>query len=155
MTKISKILVALDFSEHASQALRFAADLALKYGASLTLLHVDDLVIGLAPFPLLPPKIIERSAAESRALLEREKTHATSLGVPRVDTALIDSRPYYEIVRFADQGNYDLIVMGTHGRSGFNRVMLGSVAERVVRRAGRSVLAIPLRSTADAEDDSG
>jgi nucleotide-binding universal stress UspA family protein len=151
VTSISKILVPVDFSEHAAQALRFAADLALKYRASLTILHVNELVISLAPYAPVPSSLIDEAAAEARTLLAREKAHATSLGVSLVETALIDGRAYYEIVGFAEQGSYDLIVMGTHGRSGFNRVMLGSVAEHVVRRAGRPVLAVPLRSAAKAE----
>jgi nucleotide-binding universal stress UspA family protein len=145
MFNLKKILVPVDFSEHSAQALRVAADLSLKYGASITLLHVNDLVISLAPYPALPPRIIETAAAEARTLLERTQAQAASLGVGKVDANLIDGQPFHEIVRFAEQGDYDLIVMGTHGRSGFNRFLLGSVAERVVRRAGRPVLTVPLR----------
>ncbi|HEY6562505.1 MAG TPA: universal stress protein [Polyangiaceae bacterium] len=150
MTNLKKILVPTDFSEHSSRALRFAADLARKYDAALTLLHVNDLVVTLAPYPPLPPKILDTAMTEARALLERAKGEASSLGVPQVETNLIDGRPFHEIVRFAEQGDYDLIVMGTHGRSGFNRVLLGSVAERVVRGAGRPVLTVPLRGSPES-----
>ena len=154
MTNLKKILVPVDFSEHASQAIHFAADLAQKYDAALTLLHVNDLIVTLAPYPPLPPKILETATAEVRTLLERAKAQATSLGVRQVDTNMIEGRPFSEIVRFAEQGDYDLIVMGTHGRSGFNRVLLGSVAERVVRRAGRPVLTVPLRGSVASADQA-
>ena len=146
MLNVHKILVPVDFSEHASPVLRVAADLALKYEASLTLVHVNDLVVTLAPYPPLPPKIIEQVAADARARIDQFQEEAVALGVRSVDTAIVYGHPSDQIVRLADEGHYDWIVLGTHGRSGLNRMMLGSVAERVVRTARRPVLTVPLRS---------
>ena len=148
MNVVKKILVPVDFSEHSAKALEFAVDLALKYGTSLTILHVNDLAINLAPYGPLPPSLIDNAAQEAQALLDQTKNQVMALGVRQVDSSLLDGMAFHEIVLFAEQGNYDLIVMGTHGRSGFNRFMLGSVAERVVRRARRPVLTVALRGDA-------
>jgi nucleotide-binding universal stress UspA family protein len=148
MLNVHKILVPVDFSEHTSPVLRVAADLALKYEASLTLVHVNDLVVTLAPYPPLPPKILDQVATDARVRIDKFRDEALALGARSVDTAIVYGHPTDEIVRFAEEGQFDWIVLGTHGRSGLNRVMVGSVAERVVRTARRPVLTVPLRSSA-------
>lgn len=146
MLNIRKILVPVDFSDHTAPVLRVAADLAVRYQASLTLLHVNDLVVTMAPYPPLPAKIVEQVATDAQVRIDKLKAEAEALGAASVDTALVYGHPYQQIVRYAEEEQYDFIVLGTHGRSGLSRMMLGSVAERVVRAAAQPVLTVPLRN---------
>lgn len=131
---IRNVLVATDFSPFSDQAVRAALALARHYGAALHLLHV----VHHAP---------ERAAALDRlgALAE-----AQTDGV-RFTASVAVGRPAAEIVRYASREQMDLIVVGTHGRTGLRHAVMGSVAEAVVRTARCQVLTIPLHATtADA-----
>jgi nucleotide-binding universal stress UspA family protein len=140
-----KILVASDFSAHAEHALEVALDLAQRWGASVTLVHVHE------P-PVWAPgleEVLEARAGEARDnisdLLARTAAAARAAGVTDVDTRLVDGVPFVEITRLAREGGYDLIALGTHGRTGIEHVLVGSVAERVVRTAPCAVLTVGLR----------
>lgn len=117
------VLVATDFSGLAEDAVGVAADYARRLGGRLHVLHVG--------WPDASP--------ESRAKLERIARDAGG-GVTAVRIGLT---PAAEIVRYADDNDIDLIVVGTHGRTGFSRALVGSVAERVVRTAACPVLTVP------------
>jgi nucleotide-binding universal stress UspA family protein len=148
--KLDKILVPTDFSSSSEPALDFAVELARATGASLTLLHVYN------PTPYEIPEGMPISAivnvdgviAEFRKLLEAGKRKTEQAGAARVDTLLLQGSAYAEIVRTAEQRGYGLIVMGTHGRTGFSHMLLGSVAEKVVRKASCPVVTVPLREKA-------
>jgi nucleotide-binding universal stress UspA family protein len=86
--------------------------------------------------------MLEQAASQVDTLLESLKKDAARLGVLRVTAAKSIGPPVAEIVRFAREGNYDLIVLGTHGRTGLKHALIGSVAERVVRHAHCPVLTI-------------
>jgi nucleotide-binding universal stress UspA family protein len=144
----TKILAATDFSDDSNYALGFAEELAHKFGAELTILHVDQ---PLAPVmvselsPGLDFGAMSRIAEEQRmmALAELEKTSARlretglkSRGVLKVGA------PFLEIIHSAQADNFDLIVLGTHGHTGLAHVLMGSVAERVVRKAPCPVLTV-------------
>ncbi len=119
------ILVATDFSGLATDAVGVAADYARRLGGRLHVLHVA--------WPDVGP--------DTRATLERMAHDASGgAGIGAVRSGLI---PASEIVRYADEHAIDLIVVGTHGRTGVSRVLLGSVAERVVRTAACPVLTVP------------
>jgi nucleotide-binding universal stress UspA family protein len=146
MAPVTKILVPTDFSETADAALEYAKVLAGQMGASLHLLHVfSDPYAAAAHAPevyvVLPPEYRERALENARECLrtrltpdEEERFAGTS--------AIVVGLTAREIVEFADQNAMDLIVMGTHGRRGVAHLLLGSVAEHVVRTAACPVLTV-------------
>jgi nucleotide-binding universal stress UspA family protein len=145
MAAIRKILVATDFSAEARGAQETALDIARTLGASVTLLHVYQLPTYLffdgATF-LPPPSVVAQIVSEVAAGLSAARDAAASSGVP-VETASEQGIPHDDILRYAEEHGIDLIVMGTHGRRGWRRLVIGSVAERVVRGAHVPVLTVP------------
>jgi len=139
-----KILVATDFSEGSERALTTAIDMAEATGSSIEILYVDQLPLEELPLVFGYYDLeeggyyawVERGLAKSAA-------RAQEAGVS-CRTTQIEGRPAEQIVRHAREVGADLIVVGTHGRTGLAHVLLGSVAERVVRHAGCSVLTVPL-----------
>jgi nucleotide-binding universal stress UspA family protein len=142
--EIKRILLPTDFSAHSAAATRYACELATRFDAELHLLHALEVHpastptfgIGLA----LPQYVHESKAAAEKAL--------TSILDPqwaagrKVVHALIEKSPKVEIVRYARTHEIDLIVLATHGRSGLAHVLIGSVAESVVRTAPCPVLTV-------------
>jgi nucleotide-binding universal stress UspA family protein len=86
--------------------------------------------------------MLQELAEQTDALLERWKAEAIADGAPRVSTGKAVGEPAAEVVAAAEDGKYDAIVVGTHGRTGLAHVLLGSVAERVVRRAPMPVVTV-------------
>jgi nucleotide-binding universal stress UspA family protein len=151
----TRILVPTDFSETADAALAYAKGLATRLGASLHLLYVfSDLSATATMVPEvyvpLPPEVRERALDEAReSLLKRlgtaEEKHFR--GTRTIVTGLTAK----EIVQYAIDNGIDLIVMGTHGRRGVAHLLLGSVAEQVLRTAPCPVLTVrntPVRKAA-------
>jgi nucleotide-binding universal stress UspA family protein len=145
MIDLHRILVPTDFSKHSHNALGYAAAFAEKFGAELFLLHVvQDLAlfipeaVSVAP-PAVPP--IEQMTAAVREALDR-LVRENDLGRLTVHCEVREGTPFYEIIQFAREAEIDLIIMGTHGRSGLAHVLLGSVSERVVRKAPCPVLTV-------------
>jgi nucleotide-binding universal stress UspA family protein len=141
MRPFKKILVPTDFSKCAEEATRAAVELAKRFEGSLTLLHVYEI-----PAVLLPEgAILAASATMTDITRNINEALATAkkqiVGVP-VETQMIEGVPFVEVVGAAKQGNFDLIVIGTHGRTGIKHFLLGSVAERVVRKAPCPVLTV-------------
>jgi nucleotide-binding universal stress UspA family protein len=139
-----KILCPVDFSVASRETLEVAAALSFRFGAELTLFHAYPLPgYTLPEGTVLPrPQMLQELADQTDRHLAEWKDLARSLGVPAVETAKSVGEPAAEIVEFAQQGDYDLIVMSTHGRTGIAHALLGSVAERVVRRSLVPVLTI-------------
>lgn len=135
--EIHHILTPTDFSEHAQQAVTAAFELAQTFGTRLSLLHVIE-VPAYAIEAALPLEELERAARHELALLlpEAETTH---VGVTRLVELGV---PYRRILESATAEQADMIVMATHGRTGLGHLVLGSVAERVVRLAPCPVLTI-------------
>jgi nucleotide-binding universal stress UspA family protein len=149
MSPFKKILVATDFSQHASAAVRLATELAKAAGdCELRLLHVLDLVPYSLPdgMPIYDAVTLTRVRDDATRRLSEQKQEALKSGVRRVEATLLDGQPSYQIVRVAADWDAGVIVIGTHGRRGFSRLLLGSVAERVVRKAHCPVLVVPLRA---------
>lgn len=144
MTRFNKILVPLDYSTHSDEALRTAVDLASHYGASITLTNVYEPVDRLLPEAawVLTPEQQTRVLSAFTDRLERSEKQARDLGATRVDSRLLEGEPALRIVGCASEGSFDLIVMGTHGRKGVRHMLLGSVAERVLRAASCAVLVV-------------
>lgn len=143
MAQWTRICCPVDFSQTSRAALEEAADLARRYAARLTVLHVFEPAAGATGEMQAPmPELIEATAQELERKLAGWKLEAERLGAPAVEQAVISGVPGREIPAFASEGGYDLVVMGTHGRTGLRHLVVGSVAERVVREAHCPVLVI-------------
>lgn len=143
--RIDLVLCPVDFSRNSEHALRYALAFASSYDAELLLLHVVEIPVhafpGVPGIPEVPPHVTvnieERAAAELAALEERIRAeHANTR------SELVTGTPFLEIITVAREANVDLIVMGTHGRSGLAHMLIGSVAEKVVRKAPCPVLTV-------------
>jgi nucleotide-binding universal stress UspA family protein len=139
---MQKILVATDFSPHSDAALTLALDLAGHYHASVTLLHVcmdpSPAYYAGGAYVASPEQVADRVAEAAKQL--GELCARTPMGGVAVDITTRVGDAATEIVRHAAEHGHDFIVVGTHGRRGFGRLVLGSVAELVVRTAGVPVL---------------
>jgi nucleotide-binding universal stress UspA family protein len=147
MNTIRRILVPVDFSECSLAAFDYAAEIGRRFEAEVDVLHVWE-----AP-RFVPADVVV--AAHANSLMELARTtaerdlasfvaDATRRGKPVHDSRSESGYPFEVIVNAAKSGNYDLIVLGTHGRTGLARALIGSVAERVVRHAPCPVLTVRL-----------
>jgi nucleotide-binding universal stress UspA family protein len=147
MIPFQKILVPTDFSKHSAEAVRAAVDLSRRYEASITLAYVFEPVTYALPeghVMQAPPQIAEmHSVFEQR--LRQAAADAAAAGAVTIDSKLLTGPVAAEITDYAERGAYDLIVMGTHGRTGLRHLVLGSVAEKVVRTAPCAVLTVRVR----------
>jgi nucleotide-binding universal stress UspA family protein len=134
------ILVPTDFSAAASLALEYARTLARQFGATLHLVHVIEEPLLLGEYYPLETADMRAKLIESQTL--ELKRAAVRLADVKVETALAFGPIPREIVECATARDADLIVMGTHGRNAVARVLLGSVAERVVRTADCPVMTV-------------
>jgi universal stress protein A len=144
--KIHQILYPTDFSDQNLYALKYACDFARKHGATLHCLHVVDeayqYLAGMGPDSIAigppPEDLVNATWSQMTAFVG---THLSGMPFP-VKTAVVLGRPFIEIIRYARENEIDLIVIATHGRSGLKHVLMGSVAEKVVRKAPCPVLTI-------------
>lgn len=149
----ARILCAVDFSAFSRQAMRVAADLARERRAGLELVNVEERPLWEnEPFVHLPGDVRHDALVVARSELEAWRREAEEQVGAAVVARTVSGVPWSEIVAIAnDDATIEAIVMGTHGRSGISRALIGSVAERVVRHAPCSVLIVrPLRGTSDA-----
>jgi nucleotide-binding universal stress UspA family protein len=146
MIALKKILVATDFSEPSEAALAYGRELARTFGASLTVLHVVDNVLtrgyGADAFVLAHPDLqreIEATAQRQvdALLFDEDRTVLSATGM-----IVTSNSPSAAIVDCARDAAIDLIVVGTHGRGAVAHLLMGSVAERVVRTAPCPVLTV-------------
>jgi nucleotide-binding universal stress UspA family protein len=146
MIELRKILFPTDFSDLSLHALTYARSFAKQFRAELHVLHVVDeayqywMAMGPNSLPVGPPPE-ELLTVSSKELDKFVETHLRGNGTSVVKVTQM-GRPFMEIVRYARDKSIDLIVLGTHGRSGLRHALLGSVAERVVRKAPCPVLTI-------------
>jgi nucleotide-binding universal stress UspA family protein len=138
MLTIRTILHPTDLSDHCDCAFRLSCSLARDYGARLIVLHVSTPPVVGYGGGVIPPE-----PAELKNQL-RERLHQVQARDPKVqlDHRLVEGDPATEILRIAEGAGCDLIVMGTHGRRGLGRLLIGSVAEQVVRKAACPVLTV-------------
>jgi len=145
MLTLKTVLVPTDFSDASESALRYGKAMARAFGASLHVVHVmEDLLahawaaeVYVASMPQLRDEIEKESRQRLGTLLADGE-----LKELRAETALLAGNPFLEIVRYAKAHNIDLIVMGTHGRGPIAHMLLGSVAEKVVRKSPCPVLTV-------------
>jgi nucleotide-binding universal stress UspA family protein len=142
MTEFKRILVPTDFSEGAESALDVAIDLSKKYGAQITLLHCYEVPLyvysGAPPVPADYWTPIQNAASRRLEAAVAELARRS----PEAKGLLSQGAPWEQILHAADETKADLIVMGTHGRRGLTHVLLGSVAEKVVRLSPVPVLTV-------------
>jgi nucleotide-binding universal stress UspA family protein len=143
MTELRRILVPTDFTETSDRALDWAMGIAARVGASVTVMHSYEIpIIGFPDGAIVAtPEIATRIADASRAALESTVEQRRGRGVP-LDSVLREGVAWEEINAVADQMDADLVVIGTHGRRGLARALLGSVAENVIRTAHRPIVTI-------------
>jgi nucleotide-binding universal stress UspA family protein len=152
MIRVRKILYPTDFSSYSNQAYFHAVALAQTHGASLTVLFVFN-----ADAPT--PTHVDRATARRYWQEQLEQIRPVDQDI-EVSHVLLEGDPAREIVRFGRESGMDLIVMGTHGRTGKERLLMGSVAEKVLRGAACSVLVVKLPGAAvpvspDVEVEAG
>ena len=151
MQRIERILLTTDFSDTSKKAFAPAATLARKFGARIFLTYVEE--------DRLPPLVVEYMAVGVDEILDQQMDRATErLGqavaelagdVERVEPLVAMGTPHVEIVRLAEEHEVDLIVIATHGRGFISHAILGSTAERVLRRAPCPVLIVRAPATED------
>jgi nucleotide-binding universal stress UspA family protein len=146
MLHLRQILAPTDFSEHSDQALRSAAELARQFGAKLVLLHVvpSDILESISkahvpPHPM--DKVYEDLTQEVREQYARHVAPELRRAV-EAEILVLPGVPFLEIIRTARVKGVGLIVMATHGRTGLSHALVGSVTEKVVRKAPCPVLSI-------------
>lgn len=142
------ILIPTDGTEAVEPAIEHALDLADTYGARLHALYVVDqgTYVGIDARAGI---VVETLETEGERAVEAVRERAEAAGIP-VDATVTRGSPYREILDYADERGIDLIVMGTHGRRGVDRYLLGSVTEKVVRSAGVPVLTV--RASGEASE---
>lgn len=153
MKLFQKILVPTDFSPHAQAALDLATELAKTCGAALCVLHAYDVIPYTLPegMPLYDAGQLERMRQELGKQLALAKQSVEKAGVREVDTKLCQGQTYAEIISAAESWGADVIVMGTHGRTGLAHLLLGSTAEKVVRKSPCAVITVPLKQEVKAK----
>jgi nucleotide-binding universal stress UspA family protein len=147
MVSLKKIAFCTDFSENSDQAFDLAFDLVQKFEAQLFVVHVVPPLV--FPSPVMEDFISEQANlqfykdAVQRSVEQIESTYLQKMGdYKNALIRVLSGHPASEILNFIDQEKVDLVVMGTHGLTGLAHFFLGSTAERVVRRAGCSVLTV-------------
>lgn len=148
MSSINRILYPTDFSEHSQAALPLAVDLAKRYGAELHCLHVVDIeheffmeggyIVPLRTEPIDGEQLCR---VARRHMEEFVNQHLSELD-GAVRQVVVLGKPFEQIIRHTRLENIDLIVIGTHGHSALASMLLGSVAEKVVRKAPCAVLTV-------------
>jgi nucleotide-binding universal stress UspA family protein len=159
MLPFKKILCPTDFSEPSYEAIKAAGELAYHFGSELHIVHV------IAPVPIIPVPIGPEPSAFNVSLYEQELDASSKRALEEVvnqleskelKTRLIALRgdPADEIVRIADEENVDLIVIATRGRTGLDRLIFGSVAEKVVRLAKCAVLTVTIKVPSEEGEET-
>lgn len=139
-----RILCPTDFSPGSEHALRYATTLAMQHDSELIILH--SWYLPPSAFSLeypFPPAVSEQILSDARERTDSAVEQARKAGAKEVRGEVVSGIPWVEITEMIDSRGVDLCTIGTHGRTGIKRVLLGSVAEKVVRHAHSSVLAIP------------
>jgi nucleotide-binding universal stress UspA family protein len=137
------VVCPIDFSDHSRQALGYAALLASRNKGRLVVVFVEDPMLAAAASVAYDEKaLIEKARKELRRFVDRTiAQHNLPMSSVTLDVAV--GRPHQEIASTAERLGCDVIVMGSHGRTGANRVMLGSTTHRILRRSPLPVLATP------------
>ena len=139
--QIGRILVPVDFSEHSQKALRYALAFALQFGAEVTLVHIVEQMVYPGDW-MYPPLAVTDFATEKREqVLERLRALDAGSEVKTKHVVRL-GRAWQEVIEIAQEQKADMIILATHGYTGLKHVLLGSVAEKIVRHAPCPVLSV-------------
>ena len=145
MLSIKKILIPIDGSDSSMEALRYASSFASEFNITIYLMTVIEPNYGMydayAEQIIFAQRETEIMTVVNERLEETEKK-AAKMGIKNIITATRVGSPYEKIIEFAEEEEIDLIVMGTHGRSGIAHFLIGSVTEKVIRTSPCPVLVI-------------
>lgn len=152
MNNLRRILVPVDYSACSRSALEHAAMLAKSFNATIDLLYVWEAPAFIAPEAMVgaagtTQTLAQLASDQAQAAMREFVAQAREDGVEVANTRVEQGDPSHTIVTIAERDGYDLVAMGTHGRSGFAHLLLGSVAEKVVRRASCPVLTVRTAET--------
>ncbi len=141
MIEFSKILFPTDFSEWAEYAGRYALSIAKKYGSKVYVAHVVEPFTYAADFGIDYGTQFKEMEATARRLLDDSVASMKKAGAD-IDSVLLSGNPYAEIIKLAKKEEVDLIVMATHGRTAIEHLLMGNVAEKVLRKSPCPVLTV-------------
>lgn len=133
---LKKILVPIDFSDNSKKAIRYAVPLAKQFGASITLINIieptvfpSDFGFGQMSFPDVERELVDKAERELAGIVDDLKTTVKIVSVVKAGI------PFVEITNYAADEEFDLIIVATHGRTGFEHILFGSTAEKIIRKA--------------------
>lgn len=139
MIQLNRILAPTDFSQFSAEAMKYACAFVERFGSDLHVVHVSTIDTEFGPQYL--PDYIEQLQQEEDKALAAVPDVGWAEGQSVVRTR-VSGTPFLEIIRYAKQNDIDMIVMGTHGLSGLAQMLMGSVAEKVVRKSPCPVLTV-------------
>ena len=144
MKEFKTVLFATDFSESSDHAFEYAFSMAKCFKSRLLILHIINELVDLRGFyvPHISIDKLEEEMEESARQMMSKFIETHIKGYDRVESIVVPGIPYDEILKKADEESVDLIVMGTHGRTGLDHVLFGSTAEKVVRKSSVPVMTI-------------
>jgi len=143
MIEYRRLLCPVDFSDASDNAFQVATDLAVILKADLHVMHVFQMPASALPEGVYEvPDGVEDKIKDNLSKRLNEFVERISTSKINITTGLSEGFPHVEIINSADETNADMIVMGTHGRTGFSQLLLGSVAERVLRTSSVPVLTV-------------
>lgn len=150
MKKCDTILVAVDFSDSSDNAFQMALSMARKFGAKLVILHVINEPVDLRGFyvPHISFEKLEEEVEGGAKKMMESFCRQNIVNYDDFETLIVSGLPYEEIIKHAGEQSADLIVLGTHGRTGLDHVLFGSTAEKVVRKSPYPVLTVRLEEDA-------
>lgn len=144
MVVFKEVVVPTDFSEFSLRGLDYAVEIAQKFGSSLRLVYVIEPVLQAADVSWTSVDFEQMNKAHRESAEQQIAKLAEDRVPPGVEahTDILFGKPFMEIVRYATEHNADLIVMATHGRGAISHILMGSTAEKVVRKAPCPVLTV-------------
>ena len=147
MKDFKSILFATDFSESSDHAFEYAFTVAKKFNARLIVLHIINELVDLRGFyvPHISIDKLEEEMAESAGNMMDKFIKTHTKGYDRIESLVVPGIPYDEILKKAEEESVDMIVLGTHGRTGLDHVLFGSTAEKVVRKSNVPVMTIRIK----------
>jgi nucleotide-binding universal stress UspA family protein len=146
MKSFSTVLVAVDFSDSSDNAFRMALAMAKSFSAQLLVLHVINEPVDLRGFyvPHISFEKLEEEIEEGAQKMMESFCRRNMADFNNYDCSIVAGLPYEQIIAQAEEKSADLIVLGTHGRTGLDHVLFGSTAEKVVRKSKIPVLTVRL-----------
>lgn len=144
--KFNKILVPIDFSEYSERAFNYALALSGQFGSRLTLINIDELFRSVYPEDGMQLYNIEETAQKRIELIQSQLQkyiqQAAEKNIPATYAIVRGDSVSEKLLEHIEQNQYDMVVMGTHGRTGLKHIFLGSIAEKIVRLSPAPVLTI-------------